>query len=155
MLYHLFNLLKDVNFPGHHLVTFLSFRAIAAVVISMLFAFFAGGAIIRRLQKAQIGETIRDLGLEGQMQKKGTPTMGDVIIIASLLVSALLVCDLSNIYVQLLLLTTVWCGGIGFTDDYAERDEKLLGSLVVLRARHERDVHAGMAGGDLHELRKY
>ena len=118
MLYHLFNLLKDVNFPGHHLVTFLSFRAIAAVVISMLFAFFAGGAIIRRLQKAQIGETIRDLGLEGQMQKKGTPTMGGVIIITSLLVSALLVCDLSNIYVQLLLLTTVWCGGIGFTDDY-------------------------------------
>ena len=118
MLYHLFNLIKDVNFPGHHLVTFLSFRAIAAVVISMLFAFFAGGAIIRRLQKAQIGETIRDLGLEGQMQKKGTPTMGGVIIIASLLVSALLVCDLSNIYVQLLLLTTVWCGGIGFTDDY-------------------------------------
>ena len=118
MLYHLFNILKDVNFPGHHLVTFLSFRAIAAVVISMLFAFFAGGAIIRRLQKAQIGETIRDLGLEGQMQKKGTPTMGGVIIIASLLVSALLVCDLSNIYVQLLLLTTVWCGGIGFTDDY-------------------------------------
>ena len=118
MLYHLFNLLKDVSFPGHHLVTFLSFRAIAAVVISMLFAFFAGGAIIRRLQKAQIGETIRDLGLEGQMQKKGTPTMGGVIIIASLLVSALLVCDLSNIYVQLLLLTTVWCGGIGFTDDY-------------------------------------
>ena len=118
MLYHLFNLLKDVSFPGHHLVTFLSFRAIAAVVISMLFAFFAGGAIIRRLQKAQIGETIRDLGLEGQMQKKGTPTMGGVIIIASLLVSVLLVCDLSNIYVQLLLLTTVWCGGIGFTDDY-------------------------------------
>ena len=118
MLYHLFHLLKDVNFPGHHLVTFLSFRAIAAVVISMLFAFFAGGAIIRRLQKAQIGETIRDLGLEGQMQKKGTPTMGGVIIITSLLVSALLVCDLSNIYVQLLLLTTVWCGGIGFTDDY-------------------------------------
>ena len=118
MLYHLFNLLKDVRFPGHHLVTFLSFRAIAAVVISMLFAFFAGGAIIRRLQKAQIGETIRDLGLDGQMQKKGTPTMGGVIIIASLLVSALLVCDLSNIYVQMLLLTTVWCGGIGFTDDY-------------------------------------
>ena len=118
MLYHLFNLLKDYNFPGHGLVTYLSFRAIAAVVISMLFAFFAGGPIIRRLQKAQIGETIRDLGLEGQMQKKGTPTMGGVIIIASLLVSALLICDLSNIYVQLLLLTTVWCGGIGFADDY-------------------------------------
>ena len=118
MLYHLFNYLKDFNFPGHGLVTYLSFRAIAAVVISMLVAFFAGGAIIRKLQKAQIGETIRDLGLEGQMQKKGTPTMGGVIIILSLLVSVLLVCDLGNIYVQLLLLTTLWCGGIGFCDDY-------------------------------------
>ena len=118
MLYHLFNLLKDYDFPGHGLVTYLSFRAIAAVVISMLFAFFAGGAIIKKLQKAQIGETVRDLGLEGQIQKKGTPTMGGVIIIASLLASVLLVCDLGNIYVQLLLLTTVWCGGIGFADDY-------------------------------------
>ena len=118
MLYHLFNLLKDYDFPGHGLVTYLSFRAIAAVVISMLFAFFAGGAIIKKLQKAQIGETVRDLGLEGQMQKKGTPTMGGVIIIASLLASVLLICDLGNIYVQLLILTTLWCGGIGFADDY-------------------------------------
>ena len=118
MLYHLFNLLKDYDFPGHGLVTYLSFRAIAAVVISMLFAFFEGGAIIKKLQKAQIGETVRDLGLEGQMQKKGTPTMGGVIIIASLLASVLLICDLGNIYVQLLILTTLWCGGIGFADDY-------------------------------------
>ena len=118
MLYHLFNFLKDYDFPGHGLMTYLSFRAIAAVVISMLFAFFCGGAIIKKLQKAQIGETIRDLGLEGQMQKKGTPTMGGVIIILSLLAGVLLVCDLSNIYVQLLLITTVWCGGIGFCDDY-------------------------------------
>ena len=118
MLYHLFNFLKDYDFPGHGLMTYLSFRAIAAVVISMLFAFFCGGAIIKKLQKAQIGETIRDLGLEGQMQKKGTPTMGGIIIILSLLAGVLLVCDLSNIYVQLLLITTVWCGGIGFCDDY-------------------------------------
>ena len=91
MLYHLFNFLKDYDFPGHGLMTYLSFRAIAAVVISMLFAFFCGGAIIKKLQKAQIGETIRDLGLEGQMQKKGTPTMGGVIIILSLLIAALVI----------------------------------------------------------------
>lgn len=118
MIYHLFNLLKDYDIPGQGLMGYLSFRAILAVVISMLIAFFAGGKIIRTLRKDQIGETIRDLGLEGQMQKKGTPTMGGIIIIVSMLVSVLLVCDLSNIYVQLLLITTLWCGGIGFADDY-------------------------------------
>ena len=118
MIYHLFNYLKDYSFPGHNLMTYLSFRAIAAVVISMIVAFFAGGGIIKKLRRAQIGEDIRDLGLEGQMQKKGTPTMGGIIIIISMLAGVLLVCDLTNIYVQLLLLTTLWCGGIGFADDY-------------------------------------
>ena len=118
MLYHLFTHLKDIDFPGMGLVNFLTFRAMAAVVISMLIAFFAGGRIIRWLQRKQIGESIRDLGLAGQMEKKGTPTMGGIIIVLSLLVSVLLVCDLTNIYIQLLILTTVWCGGIGFTDDY-------------------------------------
>ena len=118
MLYHLFTHLKDIDFPGMGLVNFLTFRAMAAIVISMLIAFFAGGRIIRWLQRKQIGESIRDLGLAGQMEKKGTPTMGGIIIVLSLLVSVLLVCDLSNIYIQLLILTTVWCGGIGFTDDY-------------------------------------
>ncbi|MDO5442364.1 MAG: phospho-N-acetylmuramoyl-pentapeptide-transferase [Bacteroidia bacterium] len=118
MLYHLFQALKDFDFPGHGLMDYLSFRAMLASVISMLIAFIAGKRIIAWLQRKQIGETIRDLGLEGQMQKKGTPTMGGIIIILSILVSALLVCDLTNIYTQLLLLTTVWCGGIGFADDY-------------------------------------
>ena len=118
MLYHLFTHLKDIDFPGMGLVNFLTFRAMAAIVISMLIAFFAGGRIIRWLQRKQIGESIRDLGLAGQMEKKGTPTMGGIIIVLSLLVSVLLVCDLSNIYIQLLILTTIWCGGIGFTDDY-------------------------------------
>ena len=118
MLYHLFTHLKDIDFPGMGLMTYLSFRAMAAIVISMLIAFFAGGRIIRWLQRKQIGESIRDLGLAGQMEKKGTPTMGGIIILVSLLATALLVCDLSNIYVQLLILTTLWCGGIGFTDDY-------------------------------------
>ena len=120
MLYHLIDWLQSlgVHFPGMGLMHYLSFRAMLAVVISMLIAFLAGGKIIRWLQKHQIGETIRDLGLEGQMQKKGTPTMGGIIIIISLLGSVLLVCRLDSIYTILLLITTLWCGGIGFADDY-------------------------------------
>ena len=117
MLYRLFELLQGYDIPGQHLMNYLSFRAVLAAVISMLIAFFAGKHIIRWLQRKQIGETIRDLGLEGQMQKKGTPTMGGIIIILSLVVSVLLVCDLRNIYILLLLLTTLWCGTMGFIDD--------------------------------------
>ncbi len=118
MIYHLFQLLKDYDIPGQGLMSYLSFRAMLASVTAMLISFFAGRRIIRWLQKKQIGETIRDLGLEGQMQKKGTPTMGGVIIILAITVPVLLFCDLTNIYTQLLLLTTLWCGGIGFADDY-------------------------------------
>ena len=120
MLYHLVDWLASlgVDFPGMGLVHYLSFRAMLAAVFSMLIAFLAGGKIIAWLRKHQIGETIRDLGLEGQMQKKGTPTMGGLIIIVALLGSALLVCRLDSIYTILLIITTVWCGGIGFLDDY-------------------------------------
>lgn len=120
MLYHLSEWLNGLGFniPGLNLMNYLSFRAMLALVISLLISFFAGGRIISMLRRHQIGETIRDLGLEGQMQKKGTPTMGGVIIIIALLGSALLVCRLDSIYTILLLVTTVWCGAIGFTDDY-------------------------------------
>lgn len=120
MLYHLSEWLnaQGLNIPGLNLMNYLSFRAILALVISLLISFFAGGKIICLLQRHQIGETIRDLGLEGQMQKKGTPTMGGVIIIIALVGSAMLVCRLDNIYTILLLVTTLWCGAIGFTDDY-------------------------------------
>ena len=120
MLYHLVDWLTKLgyDFPGAGLMHYLSFRAMLAAVISMLIAFFAGKKIILWLQRRQIGESIRDLGLEGQMQKKGTPTMGGIIIIVALLGSALLVCRLDSIYTLLLLLTTVWCGAIGFMDDY-------------------------------------
>ena len=120
MLFHLFNWLKDsgLDFPGINLMNYLSFRAMFAAVLSLVISMVAGKKIIGWLQKKQIGETIRDLGLEGQMQKKGTPTMGGIIIILAVLGSSLLVCDLSNIYTILLLITTVWCGSIGFTDDY-------------------------------------
>ncbi|MCR4860317.1 MAG: phospho-N-acetylmuramoyl-pentapeptide-transferase [Bacteroidales bacterium] len=120
MLNHLVDWLQSLglHIPGAGLFHYLSFRAMLAAVISMLIAFFAGGRIIRRLQRLQIGEEIRDLGLEGQMQKKGTPTMGGLIIIAAVLGAALLVCRLDSIYTLLLLVTTVWCGAIGFADDY-------------------------------------
>jgi phospho-N-acetylmuramoyl-pentapeptide-transferase len=120
MLNHLIDWLEalGVHLPGAGLMNYLSFRAMAAAVISMLIAFFAGKGIIRRLQRHQIGEEIRDLGLEGQMQKKGTPTMGGVIIIVAVLGSALLICRLDSIYTFLLILTTLWSGAIGFADDY-------------------------------------
>ena len=118
MIYHLFQLLEDYDIPGQGLMTYLSFRAMLASVTAMLLSLFVGRKIIHWLHKKQIGETIRDLGLEGQMQKKGTPTMGGVIILLAISVSTLLFCDLSNIYTQLLIFTTLWCGGIGFTDDY-------------------------------------
>ena len=120
MLYHLTDWLQSLglDWPGMGLMHYLSFRAMLAAVFSMLIAFLAGGKIIKWLQKHQIGETIRDLGLEGQMQKKGTPTMGGIIIIIALMGSALLVCRLDSIYTLLLMATTLWCGGIGFADDY-------------------------------------
>ena len=111
-------LAQVLDIPGQGLMTYLSFRAIFASITAMLVAVFAGKRIIRWLQRRQIGEEIRDLGLEGQLQKKGTPTMGGVIIIISILCGVLLFADLTNIYIILLLITTVWLGGLGFTDDY-------------------------------------
>lgn len=118
MIYHLFELLKGTDFPGRYLMEFITFRAGAAFAISLLFALFVGKGMIRRLQRMQIGEEIRDLGLEGQMQKKGTPTMGGVIIILSIMAGVLLMCNLTNIYLILMIVTTLWMGGIGFLDDF-------------------------------------
>ena len=118
MIYHLFQYLQQFDFPGRRLFTYLSFRAMLTSVTAMLIAFFIGKWIITWLQRKQIGETIRDLGLEGQMQKKGTPTMGGIIIIISIVVPVLLFCDLTNVYLQLILFTTLWCGALGFADDY-------------------------------------
>ena len=118
MIYALFQALKEYDIPGQGLMTYLSFRAMLGCVTAMLISLFAGRRIIRWLQKKQIGETIRDLGLEGQMQKKDTPTMGGVIILLAIVVPVLLFSDLTSIYTQLLLLTTLWCGGMGFADDY-------------------------------------
>ena len=118
MLYHLFEALKEFDIPGQGLMSYLTFRAMMASVTAMLISLIIGKRIIRWLQKKQIGEEIRDLGLEGQMQKKGTPTMGGIIIFIAIMVSVLLFADLTNIYIIILLLTTVWFAGLGFTDDY-------------------------------------
>lgn len=118
MIYHLFELLKDFDIPGQGLFQYLSFRAIAAFSTALLFSIFAGKKIIDAIRRKQIGEEIRDLGLEGQLQKKGTPTMGGIIIFLSIIIPVLLFSDLTNIYTILLLVTTVWFFLIGFTDDY-------------------------------------
>lgn len=120
MIYHIVEYLKQVgiDLPGQGLFGYLSFRAIAAFTTALLISVFAGKRIIRWLQKKQIGETIRDLGLEGQMQKKGTPTMGGIIIFISLILPVILFSDLTNIYNILLIISTVWFFLIGFTDDY-------------------------------------
>ncbi len=118
MIYHLFNFLKDFDIPGQGLLNYLSFRALLAFTAALLISVFAGRRLIGWLQKKQIGETIRDLGLEGQMQKKGTPTMGGIIIFISIVVPVLLFADLANIYTILLLISTVWFFLIGFADDY-------------------------------------
>ena len=120
MIYHIFEYLKEINidFPGSGLLQYLSFRAIAAFTTGLLLSVFAGKRIIRWLQKKQIGETIRDLGLEGQMQKKGTPTMGGIIIFISTIIPVLLFANLANIYTILLIISTLWFFLIGFTDDY-------------------------------------
>lgn len=119
MLYHLFEYLKTVfDFPGDQLMQYISFRALIASMIAILITIFIGKSIIKKLQKLQIGEEIRDLGLEGQLAKKGTPTMGGIIILVAILIPTLLFCNLKNIYVQLLIISTVWLGAIGFIDDY-------------------------------------
>ncbi|MEQ6125306.1 phospho-N-acetylmuramoyl-pentapeptide-transferase [Pseudotenacibaculum sp. MALMAid0570] len=119
MLYYLFEYLESqFNFPGAGLFQFITFRAAAAFILALLVSSIYGKRIINFLRKQQVGETIRDLGLEGQTQKAGTPTMGGLIIIFSTLIPVLLLTKLDNIYVIILLITTVWMGLIGFIDDY-------------------------------------
>ena len=120
MIYHLSEYLREIglDYPGQGLLSYLSFRAIASFCLALLISIFAGRRIIGWLQKKQIGETIRDLGLEGQMQKKGTPTMGGIIIFVAIIIPVLLFGNLANIYNILLIISTVWFFMIGFADDH-------------------------------------
>ena len=143
MIYHLFQYLEKigVDFPGIGLMHYLSFRAMMAAVTAVLMSLFAGNKIIDWLRSKQIGETVRDLGLADQVQKKGTPTMGGIIILLSILSGVLLFCDLTNIYIILLIISTIWCGALGFADDYIKvfkhkkegmsEKGKLLGQIVL------------------------
>lgn len=137
MLYYLFKFLEDAfNVPGASVFEYISFRTSMSVIFSLVITLFFGKRIIWFLQKKQIGESIRDLGLEGQMQKKGTPTMGGLMIIAGILIPTLLFAKLDNIYIILLLVSTVWLGAIGFIDDYIKvfrkNKEGLRGKFKVL-----------------------
>ncbi len=119
MLYSLFKYLNEhYDLPGAGMFQYISFRSAAAIVISLLITIFFGRSIIRILQRHQIGEEIRDLGLEGQLSKRGTPTMGGVLILLAILVPIILVGKLDNIYVQLMIISTIWLGTLGFLDDY-------------------------------------
>ncbi len=118
MLYYLFNYLDKLDVPGAGMFNYISFRAALAFLFALIFSTLIGRRIINRLQKMQIGETIRDLDLEGQMKKTGTPTMGGIIILLSILLPCLFVGVLDNVYMILMLITTVWLGLLGFADDY-------------------------------------
>ncbi len=119
MLYHLFQYLHSkFDFAGSGLFQYISFRSGMAVILSILISVTFGERLIKILQKLQVGESIRDLGLEGQMEKKGTPTMGGLIIILSIVLPTLLFARLDNVYILLLLVTTIWMGAVGFLDDY-------------------------------------
>ncbi len=124
MLYHLFEYLSQFDFPGHNLYSYTSVRVALTLIVSILLTAIFGKRIIRFLQRQQIGEEIRELGLEGQMQKKGTPTMGGLIIITAILVPTLLFANLSNIYIILMLITTLMMGGLGFVDDWLKKQKK-------------------------------
>jgi phospho-N-acetylmuramoyl-pentapeptide-transferase len=119
MFYYLFNFLdKRFDFPGAGVFQYISFRAAMALIVSLIISLIFGKRIINLLHRKQVGETVRDLGLQGQMQKKGTPTMGGLIIISAILFPTILFAKLHNVYIILLLLSTIWLGAIGFIDDY-------------------------------------
>ena len=137
MLYHLFQYLSEIfDFPGSGLLSYISFRAGMAIITSLIITLLFGNFLIKVLHKKQVGETIRDLGLKGQMEKSGTPTMGGVIIIAGILLPTLLFARLDNIYIQLMIVATIWLGTIGFIDDYIKVFKKnkkgLAGKFKVL-----------------------
>lgn len=118
MLYHLFHALEEYDLPGGRLVEYITFRSGLALVLSLFISIVFGKKIIERLQLMQVGEIVRNLGLQGQMEKKGTPTMGGIIIIISILIPCLLLGKLDNVYMVLMIVATIWCGALGFADDY-------------------------------------
>ena len=137
MLYYLFSYLQDLyNFPGAGLFEYISFRASLAIITSLLVSLVFGGKIITLIKRKQIGEEIRELGLDGEKNKRGTPTMGGLIIISAILIPTLLFTKINNIYIIVMIFSTLWLGVIGFLDDYIKvfrKDKKgLAGKFKVL-----------------------
>ena len=136
MLYYLFDYLNDLGFPGAGVFDYISFRSAMAIITSLLISLVFGNKIINLLRKQQIGESVRDLGLEGQKEKEGTPTMGGLIILASIIIPTLLFAKLDNIYIIIMLISTVMLGTIGFIDDYIKvfkkNKEGLAGKFKII-----------------------
>lgn len=146
MLYHLFEWLRTdgIKFPGGGLMQYITFRVLLAVLLSLIISTVYGKRIIRFLQKKQVGESVRELGLQGEQQKKGTPTMGGIIILLAILIPTLLFADLSKIYILLMLLCTVWLGLIGFVDDYLKLKAR---KAAQLKGEHYKKKDSdGLAG---------
>jgi phospho-N-acetylmuramoyl-pentapeptide-transferase len=146
MLYHLFEWFKaeHIRFPGRELFGFITFRVLLAVILSLVITTVYGKKLIRFLQKKQIGESVRDLGLAGEQQKKGTPTMGGIIIILAILIPTLLLANLTKVYVRLMIFSTLWLGAIGFIDDYLKlRAKRLAQEQGVAYKKGDNDGLAG------------
>ncbi|HRP54950.1 phospho-N-acetylmuramoyl-pentapeptide-transferase [Agriterribacter sp.] len=146
MLYYFFDWLRDegIKFPGSGLMQFITFRVLLAVLLSLLISTLYGKRIINLLQKKQVGESVRELGLQGEQQKKGTPTMGGIIILLAILIPTLLFADLSKIYILLMLLCTVWLGLIGFMDDYLKL--KARKAAIAKGEKYKKKDSDGLAG---------
>jgi len=146
MLYHLFRWLtkEGIKFPGSGLFEFITFRVLLAVILSLVITTVFGKRLIRFLQKKQLGETVRDLGLAGEQQKKGTPTMGGIIIILAILIPTLLLANLDKVYIRLMILCTLWLGTIGFIDDYLKIRSKRLAQAKG--ADYKKGDSDGLAG---------
>lgn len=146
MLYHLFEWFKteNINIPGRELFSFITFRVLLAVILSLFITTVYGKKLINFLIKKQIGESVRDLGLAGEQQKKGTPTMGGIIIILAILIPTLLLADLNKVYVRLMIFSTIWLGAIGFIDDYLKlRAKKIALEKGIPYKKGDKDGLAG------------
>src|SRR5579872_4009795 len=137
MFYYLFHYLRETyKLPGAGVFNYISFRAALALLASLVISAFFGKRLIAALRRKQVGETIRDLGLHGQKEKEGTPTMGGLIILAAIVIPTLLFAKLDNVYIVLMLITTLWLGTVGFMDDYIKvfkKDKKgLSGNLKII-----------------------
>src|SRR5215510_11780488 len=146
MLYHLFEWLKHegYKFPGSALFDFITFRVLMAMLLALAISMLWGRRIIHLLRRKLIGESVRDLGLAGEQSKKGTPTMGGIILILAILIPTLLLADLTKVYVQLMLISTIWLGIIGFVDDFLKlRAKRLAQQQGVAYKKGDKDGLAG------------